>query len=47
MIRKEVGRTRMMSSNLFWSNIQTPAGNVPLAYYFLADDVSSYRRQDG
>lgn len=43
MIRKEVAETRYRSSNLRLSNIQTPDGNsVRLAYYLLADDVSSY-----
>jgi hypothetical protein len=44
MIRREVGQHANMSSNLWWSNLETPEGTIRLAYYFLADDVSSYYR---
>ncbi len=42
MIRQEVSRRRYMASNIWWSRIETPNGKIPLAYYLLADDVSSY-----
>jgi hypothetical protein len=43
MIRKTVREQRCTESHLWWSQIQTPTGSTSLAYYLLADDVSSYR----
>jgi hypothetical protein len=43
MIRREASERRNVESHLWQSNIQTPDGTLRLAYYLLADDVSSYR----
>ncbi len=42
IMRQEVSRRRYMASNIWRSRIETPNGKIPLAYYLLADDVSSY-----
>lgn len=44
MIRKEAAERGHVESHLWQSNIQMPDGSsLRLAYYLLADDVSSYR----
>ncbi len=44
MIRREVSQRRNMESHLWQSYIETPQGNMPLSFYALADEVSSYYR---
>jgi hypothetical protein len=41
--RQEAAERRFVSSNLRESYLETPSGRVSLAYYLLADDVSSYQ----
>lgn len=42
MIRREVALRPNMESSIWHSTIQTPTGTMPLAYYLLADNVSSF-----
>ena len=44
MIRREVSQRRNMESHLWQCYLEPPAGRMPLNWYTLADDVSSYYR---